>query len=230
MRTTAKNHLLLQVSVAAVIAGFAGSADAALVYLNKNNISVALGASHAGDTDVFVNRTNAESLANVIDAPSETSTELHNQTTHVWVNDGNSSSPGTNGALELDFDLGFEYDLKAMYFWNYHSENYDVDQIVFKFYDAASVFVGQLSASPKLGNQDGSDGTPITPEEYLLAFPTNVRYVNALLTGTNQEVDFNNIGFTAELSAPSPVPLPAALPLMVLGLSALGVLGRRRAG
>lgn len=226
MRATTKNHLLLRVSVAAVIAGFAGSAVAAPVYLNEANITVALGASHAGDAAVFANRDNDESLASVIDAPTATSTEFHTQTTHVWVNA--SSSPGTDGALELDFDFGVEYDLKAMHFWNYHSEGFDVDTIVFNFYDAVRTLVGSLTESPLLGNTDGSDGTPISPEDYLLAFPTNVRYVNALLTGSNGQVDFNNIGFTAEVSDPTPVPEPASLALLALGLSALGVMGRRR--
>ena len=75
-----------------------------------------------------------------------------------------------------------------------------MDSIVFTFFDAGMNVVGTLTESPRLGNTDGSDGTPITPEDYDLDFPSNVRHVNALLSGSNNQVDFNNIGFTAELS------------------------------
>lgn len=50
---------------------------------------------------------------------------------------------------------------------------------------------------PVLGNATGSDADPVFADHYDLDFPGNVRYVNAWITGTNGEVDFNNIGFTA---------------------------------
>jgi hypothetical protein len=57
-----------------------------------------------------------------------------------------------------------------------------------------------------------------------------VRYVTALLTGSNNQVDFNNIGFTAELSDPdpdpdpdpTPAPEPATLALLGVALAGLG--------
>ena len=213
------------------------AAMAAPVYLNAaSGITVSLGSSH--DAAVLANPTNGPfanlnitaSLANVINAPTATSTEFHvSPTTHVWV---------SGGHLELVFDFGAEYDLSTLHFWNYHSENYDVDKIVFTFYDGAWELVGSLTEEPRLGNTDGSDGTPITPEDYALDFPTNVRYVNAWLTGSNGQVDFNNIGFTAVLSDPNPdpnpdpdpigVPEPASLALLGLGLAGLGMARRRR--
>ncbi|MEX0759566.1 MAG: PEP-CTERM sorting domain-containing protein [Tistlia sp.] len=199
-----------------------GSAQAAPIYLNDANISVALGASMSPEP--FANRTTAASLASVIDAPSATAGELHLQSTHVWV---------SGGPLELDFDFGVEYDLTTLHFWNYHSESYDVDSIDFTFYDGTGGFVGELlDVMPALGNATGSDGDPIFAEDIALSFPSNVRYVNAFLTGSNNQVDFNNIGFTAELSDPNPdpttVPEPWTLALLTIGVAGLGFARARR--
>lgn len=206
-----------------------GGAQAAPIYLNIDNISVSLGSSH--DADVLANPTYGpfqnvtinNSLNNIIDAPSSDAVEFHTQTTHVWV---------SGGHLELDFDLGVEYDLSELHFWNYHSEGFDVDNILFTFFDDDNVFIDILEVQPVLGNTDGSDGTPITPEDYALSFPTNVRYVNAWLTGSNNQVDFNNIGFTAELSDPNPDPgtpsIPAPLPLAIFGMGLMGMALVRR--
>ena len=186
----------------------AGSAAAAPVYLNSTNISVALGPGMAAEP--FQNRTTAASLASVIDAPTADSGELHLQSTHVWV---------SGGSLTLVFDLGLEYDLSAVHFWNYHSEAYDVDNVAFTFFTGSDVNVGALSFSPILGNPTGSDSTPIYAESRTLAFPTNVRYVTAVLTGTNNQVDFNNIGFTAEVSSPSPSPVPEPTTMLLVGVA-----------
>lgn len=215
--------VLTCIATALAFAGISAPSLAAPIYLNDALISVALGPLHAADPEPFGNLSTAASLANVIDAPTATASELHTQSTHVWVN---------GGELELVFDFGDEYDLSLLHFWNYHSEDFDVDTIVFDFFDAAMNQVGTLTESPRLGNTDGSDGTPITPEDYALDFPTNVRYVNAVLSGANGQVDFNNIGFTAELSDPDPDPDPVAEPgtlvLLGLGLIALGLIRRRR--
>ena len=61
----------------------------------------------------------------------------------------------------------------------------------------------------------------------VLAAPLNVQFVTAFLTGSNREVDFQNMGFTAEVSAPRNVPdggATAALFCLALG----GVASARR--
>lgn len=161
----------------------------AQIYLNDTNITVALGASMAPQP--FSNRTTAESLASIIDAASAASAENHLQNTHVWI---------SGGVLEIDFDFGVEYDLTDLHFWNYFGESYDVDNIDFVFFDASMVQVGTLlGVMPALG---GAGGNPIFAETIPLSFPSQVRFVNAVLTGTNGQVDFNNLGFTGALSCP----------------------------
>lgn len=216
-------------AVGAVALAMPTTVLAAPVYLNAaSGVTVALGGSHDAAVAAnptygpFANLSIAASLANVINAPTASAAEFHSSpSSHVWV---------SGGHLELVFDFGAEYDLSAMHFWNYHSEDYDVDQIVFTFYDGAGALVGSLTEEPRLGNTDGSDGTPITPEAYLLDFPRQVRYVNAWLTGSNGQVDFNNIGFTAVLSNldpdPSSVPEPSSLALLLAPLG--GLLWKRR--
>lgn len=174
------------IRVATLVALFGGTVSAQ-VYLNNTNISVALGASMAPEP--FANRTTAASLASVIDAPTAASAENHEQSTHVWV---------SGGPLELDFDLRAEYDLQVLHVWNYFGEGFDVDNIDFTFYDASRTLVGTLlGVAPALG---GAGGNPIFAEDIPLSFPSKVQFVNAVLTGSNGEVDFNNIGFTADIS------------------------------
>lgn len=207
-------HLLARRALVAVVLAFggigAGGASAAPIYLNFENISVALGDSMAAEP--FANRSTADSLASIIDAPSADASEDHTQSTHVWVN---------GGVLELDFDFGVEYDLTTLHFWNYHGEAYDVDDVDFTFFDGAMMEVGTLlDVEPALG---GSGGNPIFAEDYALAFPSKVRFVNVVLSGDNGQVDFNNIGFTGEVS----VPEPAASALAAAAVLALGGTLRR---
>lgn len=153
-----------------------------MTYLNIDNITVALGASMAAEP--FVNVSTANSLINIIDAASADTLEDHDQQSHVWIN----SQP-----LEIDFDFGREYELTELHFWNYHTEQYDVDNIEFVFRNSVNDIVGTLSFQPDLGV-----GETQVAQDYTLEFPGRVQYVNAILTGENSQVDFNNMGFTGE--------------------------------
>ncbi|NNL67547.1 MAG: PEP-CTERM sorting domain-containing protein, partial [Myxococcales bacterium] len=59
-----------------------------------------------------------------------------------------------------------------------------------------------------------------------LNFPSKVRFVNAVLSGSNGQVDFNNLGFTGEVS----VPEPATALLLLVGLLSIAAQRRTRAG
>lgn len=199
----------------AIVAGSLSGANASTVYLNISNITVAVGPKSTFTTSN--NTFNAgQTIAKAIDAPSADAEEFHNQTTHLWF---------SGGALELIFDFGINYDIGVLHFWNYTSEAFDVDDIDFEFFDELGGSVGSLSVQPALGSSPG-----IKAQDIPLAAPLNVRSVSALLTGTNGQVDFQNVGFTANVSAPpppppspqpSPIPLPAGLlllPTALLGL------------
>ena len=198
------------------ILAMSSAAFAAPVYLNESLISVSVG---SGTTATTSNNTfnNGQTINKVIDAPSADAEEFHNQTTHIWF---------SGGGLELLFDFNQEYDISTLHFWNYTGEGFDVDNIDFTFFDSSSTQVGSLSVMPALGSSPG-----IKAEDIPLAAPLNVQFVTAFLTGTNNQVDFQNIGFTAEVSTPQPpsvVPLPAGLPLMLSGMLGIGLLARRK--
>lgn len=196
----------------ATVLACAGVAGAAPIFLNNSNASVALGPLMPAEP--FANRTTAASLASIMDLPTAASSELHNQSTHVWV---------SGGILELRFDLGIEYDLTTFHFWNYHSESHDVDDIDLQFFDASNALVGTISnVVPALGNGTGSDSSPIFAQNIALSFPSRVRFVTAVLSGSNNQVDFNNMGFTGELSNPQGVPEPSTWLLLGSGMLALG--------
>lgn len=209
------NGLFGSLTLTAILA-MSSAAFAAPVYLNDTLISVTVG---SGTTATTSNNTfnNGQTINKVIDAPSADAEEFHNQTTHIWF---------SGGGLELLFDFNQEYDISTLHFWNYTGEAYDVDNIDFKFFDSSSTQVGSLSVMPALGSSPG-----IKAEDIPLLAPLNVQFVTAFLTGTNNQVDFQNIGFTAEVSTPQPpsaVPLPAGLPLMLSGLLGIGFLARRK--
>lgn len=195
--------------IVALSSVFSTAAMADLVYLNHENINVELGEGMPDNP--FANRSAEASLASIIDADSAASLEYHNQGSHVWVNGSD---------LKLWFDFGIEYDITTFHFWNYSAESHDVDNIDWVFYNSAGREVGSvLGFAPRVG-------TPtLSAENYDVSFPSNVQFVSAHLSGSNNQVDFNNIGFTASIS--QPVPAPASLGLF--GLAGLMLLRRQHA-
>jgi hypothetical protein len=213
-----KRSLFTALVVFGAVSLAASVASAAPIYLNQSNISVSVGAGTSAGT--FNNTfNNGATIDKVIDAPTALAEEFHNQSTHIWY-----TAADDGGSLELLFDFGIEYDLTTLHFWNYNAEGFDVDNIEFTFFNQSNVQVGALSIIPDLGSAGG-----ITAQDILLAAPLNVRFVTAILSGSNRQVDFQNIGFTATVSVPvSEIPIPAALPLMVFGLGALGFVSRKK--
>lgn len=211
-----------------VFAFGAVNAVAVPIYLNEANISVAVGPGTSPGT--FNNTfSNGNTINKVIDAPTADAEEFHTQDTHIWF-----TADELGGGLELLFDFGQEYDITTLHFWNYTGEGFDVDHILFTFFNNLETEVGELAVAPDLGSSPG-----ITAQDIPLAAPLNVQYVTAFLTGSNKQVDFQNIGFTAELSTPSepePEPTqvsePGTLGLMGLALAMLSgrVLRRKSAG
>ncbi|SER18528.1 PEP-CTERM protein-sorting domain-containing protein [Nitrosomonas sp. Nm51] len=190
------------------------SAFGSPIYLNNTNISVSVG---AGTSSGSFNNTfsGGNTIDKVIDAPSATATEFHNQSTHIWFTAGN-----VGGGLELLFNFGQEYDISTLHFWNYTGEGFDVDNIDFTFFNSSNVQVGTLGIQPALGSSPG-----ILAQDIVLPAPLNVQFVTAFLTGTNRQVDFQNIGFTAKVS--TPMPEPGLISLLALGLLGMFVSRRR---
>lgn len=197
----------------------ASAASAAEIYLNKDNITVEVG-SNTSEGSFNNTFSGGNTIDKVIDAPSADASEDHTQDSHIWF-----TADENGGGLELLFDFQQEYDLTTLHFWNYFTEVYDVDQIDFTFFNESNAQVGSLTVLPNLGTSPG-----ITAQDYLLAAPLNVRFVSAFLTGSNRQVDFQNIGFTGQLSIPvSDVPLPGALVMMLTGLAGFGAFKRKKA-
>lgn len=202
----------------------AGAAVAAPVYLNIDNINVSVGpGTGVGTSNNTFN--GGQTIDKVIDAPSATASENHTQTTHIWY-----TFPDPSDGLELIFDFGVSYDITTLHFWNYAFDNFSVDEVQFSFFDSLDQLIGTQTIMP---SPSGSESN-ITAQDYALVSPLNTRSVTAFLTGTNGQVDFQNIGFTANVSdpsldpdpTPSPVPLPASVWLLSAGL--FGFFGLRR--
>ncbi|WP_306116589.1 MULTISPECIES: hypothetical protein [unclassified Roseovarius] len=168
-----------------------GAAWATPVYLNKDNISVTVGERTAPGT--FNNTfNNSQTIEKVIDAPSADAEEFHNQTTHIWF------KAAEGGGLELVFDFRISYNITTLHFWNYTGEGYDVDEIEFTFYDAADKVIGMVTVAPATGSSPG-----IRAEDIPLVSPLNTRWVRAYLTSNNGQIDFQNMGFSAEVADPA---------------------------
>lgn len=195
---------------------------ASTVYLNKDNISVSVG-SNTGTGSSNNTFLLGQTIEKVIDAPSADAEEFHDQVTHIWYTFADPAD-----GLELIFDFGISYDITELHFWNYTGEDFDVDQVVFTFFDSIGDTIGTTTIFPALGSSPG-----ITAEDIPLISPLNTRKVTAFLTGTNGQVDFQNIGFTATVSDPdldpnaNVIPLPAGFYLMLAGLGGIATLKRR---
>lgn len=201
--------------IAVAMASLATPAQAAVYLWQGTPISVAVGANTSPGT--FNNTfNNGQTISKVIDSPTAASLEFHNQTTHIWY-----TADRAGGGLELVFDFQQSYDISTLHFWNYDGEGFDVDNIDFTFFNAANVQVGTLSITPALGTSPAQ-----TAEDIALQAPLNIRYVKAFLTGSNRQVDFQNMGFTAVVSQGG-VPEPASWVMMILGFGAAGSALRR---
>ena len=190
----------------------AAAAPATPVYLNNTNMTVAVGPGTSPGT--FNNTfSSGATIEKVIDAPSADATEFHNQSTHIWF-----TADEVGGGLELLFNFNAAYDIDTLHIWNYTGESFDVDNIDFAFFNSAGTEVGGLSVQPALGSSGG-----ITAEDIPLTAPLNVKSVAAFLTGSNRQIDFQNIGFSAELSD---VPSPSAAALLLAGMTCVACLRR----
>lgn len=171
----------MAILVAATNAGAQG------IYLSSVNMSVELGEGMAAEP--FANLSTAASLENIIDLPTADSGELHTQAEHVWIN---------GGTLSVVFDLQGSRLLTDFHFWNYHGESFDVDRIELDFIGNEDSVVGSMVVEdPPLGNGTGSDSDPIFADTFPINLGEPVTEIRALLSGTNGQVDFNNMGFTA---------------------------------
>ncbi len=192
-------HLLILLSLIATVTT---SSSAFALYLNDTNISVTLG--NTMPAEPFMSRSTTDSLASIIDAESATSSERYIQ--------GKTNVTLSNASLELDFDLGISHELIThFHFWNFNGETFDVDQISLNFSDQNNSLIN--STPIVLTPTFAPPGPLIFAEDFDISV-SDARYVNALLTGTNGQVSFLNIGFTA-------VPLPAGIWFIISGLSVL---------
>ncbi len=212
MRLLQFGPMVLFAALAAIVPASAHAG----IYLNDSLITVAVGPGTSSGS--FHNTfSGGQTINKVIDAPSATALEFHNQTTHIWF-----PADTLGGGLELLFDFGQEYDITDLHFWNYTSEGFDVDNIDFVFFDQFGSNVGSLTVQPALGSPGG-----IAAQDLPLLAPLNVKTVSAFLTGTNRQVDFQNIGFTADVSTPRAVPEPTSFAAWAI-IAGTGFVVRRR--
>lgn len=176
---TGKYALATAAPVDADMDGIFDACDTGAAYLKAPDLTVAVEAPATLET--------GSSPANIINAASPTVFDRHTNSTHIW----------GKGTVTLLFDLQGVYQLEAIHFWNYTTENFDVDSITFSFYDSANELISELTVAPQTGFEN------ILAEDFPVDV-SGVRYVRASLSATNNEVEFQNIGFSGVLEGTSP--------------------------
>lgn len=147
-------------------------------------VNVTLGPNSVGG---FVNVSPEQSLANVINCLDPDEGEEHTQASHVW---------WSGGDLELVFNFDVDYLVTTIYFWNYFTEQYDVDGIDFAFYDMQGMLQRSFSVLPRMGeNAAGANANNIVAEEIPVEPFAKGSRVVATLNGTNSQIDFQNMVF-----------------------------------
>ena len=174
------------------------------IQLCPSNVTVQVG-PRSNPSGGFVNVNEAQSLKNAIECRDVNDPEVHTQATHVWWNPA---------PLELIFTFDRPYDLQSLNFWNYFGESYDVDEIVMDFYDESDNFVDQVQYFPILGQGPNGNSNPVLAEVFTFSqVIPNVRRVEALISSTNNEIDFQNFVFrTPSFGAPTLPPTMSESP------------------
>lgn len=148
-------------------------------YMNADNMTVSLGPNSVGQLSSGV------SIQNAIDAPTATSGERHTVSNHIFF---------SGKQLELVFDFKEEFELDTAHFWNYATaEHSDTDNIELTFFNARNELIGSVALEPERGNGRAGE---IFAQDFPMGGVQKTRFVHALFTGTNETVDFVNIGFT----------------------------------
>lgn len=180
------------------------------LYLNQTNMTVT---TPSATSNPFLGMSWEEGLRRLIDAPSAEALEYHDVTTHVHVFDSR---------ITFEFDFGRELTLESIHFWNFHTDDLDVDNVFGALRDGDRNELRLVSFLPRSGGVAHSDITPIAAETFVY-HQTGVRYVTLQLRNDNQAfgLDLQNIGFTVA----DPIPEPTTGLLFVAGL---GWIVRRR--
>lgn len=164
--------------------GIYDNCDQDLVYLKAPQVTATLS---------FPSSLTGGVLANLTDAADPLVADIHTQSSHIWVS-GND--------LEFELDFNGSFDLHELHFWNYSGEGYDVDTATVTFYDGQGGVISSFEFLPERGQ------APIHAEDFRLPPSTGVRTARFLMQGTNSQVDFINVGFSATPSNRPPVALP----------------------